>query len=133
MDLTQLKTPSGKTIQDFTIPEKFLADTQLVQLVMQSESMNDEERQYWFNLYEVMNTEQIEKLRDILLREKEKLAEIERKYAKKNIDPVEATRIAAEKAAQRAAEQAEIKKRERAQEMKEKAAEEAALAELENL
>ena len=133
MDLTQIKTPTGKTIQDFTIPEDFLKDTQLVQLVLESESMNDEERQYWFNLYEVMNEEQIEKLRDILTREKEKLAEIERKYAKKNMDPAEAARIAQAKATQRAQNQAIIKAKEKEQEQKEKAAEAAALAELENL
>ncbi len=134
MDLTTIKTPSGKTIQDFEIPEELLKnDPGLVDLIMLSESMNDDERQYWFNLTKVMNTEQIEKLRDILTRERNKLAEIEAKYAKKNIDPIAAARKAEELAQQRAAEQAQIKAREAAAEAKEKVQEEAVLAELENL
>ena len=133
MNLPQLKTPSGKTIQDFTIPEEFLKDTQLVQLIMESESMNDDERQYWFNLFDVMSPEQVQKLRDILTRERDKLAEIENKYAKKNIDLAQAQRIANEKAAQRTREQDAIEAREKAYEAKEKEAEAAALAELENL
>ena len=133
MSLPHLKTPSGKTIQDFTIPEEFLKDTQLVQLIMESESMNDDERQYWFNLFDVMSPEQVQKLRDILTRERDKLAEIENKYAKKNIDLAQAQRIANEKAAQRTREQDAIEAREKAYEAKEKEAEAAALAELENL
>ncbi len=67
MDLKNIKTKTGKTIADFKIPEKFLADVELTTLVMKSESMDDGERQYWFNLYDVMSVEQIDKLRDILV------------------------------------------------------------------
>ncbi len=134
MDLTQIKTKSGKTIQDFIIPEELMnLDPQMVQLILESESMDDDERQYWFNLTEVMSTEQLEKLRDILVREKERLAEIEAKYAKKKVDPAEAARIAQEKADQRAREQAEIKKRENQVEAAESKKEEELLSELEEL
>ena len=82
-DLTTVKTKSGKAITDFQVPEDLINnDPELVALVMGSESMDDAERQYWFNLWLVMNAEQVEKLRDILTREKKKLAEIEAKYAK---------------------------------------------------
>ncbi len=134
MDLTQIKTASGKTIADFQIPEKLLQnDPGLVDLILRSESMNDSERQYWFNLSEVMNAQQIDKLRDILTRERQKLAEIDAKYNKKPVDPAEAARIAEEKAAQRAAQQQDLAAREQAAEAQEKAEEAAALAELEAL
>ncbi len=134
MNLKTIKTPSGKTITDFEIPEDLLKnDPELVDLIMKSESMDDNERQYWFNLTKVMNTEQIEKLRDILVRERKKLAEIEAKYAKKNIDPIVAARQAEELARQRAAQQAKVKSKEAAHEAQEKVEEAAVLAELENL
>jgi hypothetical protein len=133
MTLQNIKTKTGKTIQDFIIPTKIRTDEQLLQLIMESESMKDEERQYWFNLTEIMTTEQIEKLRTILVREKQKLAEIDAKYNKKKEDPVVARRRARAKADHRAAKQARISAQEKAQEAKEKAAEAAALAELQAL
>jgi len=81
-DLTTIHTPkTGKMLKDFEVPEKFLTEyPELVEMILLSESMNDGERQYWFNLSEVMNAEQTEKLRGILTRERSKLAEIEAKY-----------------------------------------------------
>jgi len=135
MDLTQLKTPTGKAITDFRIPAKLMQnDPALVDLIMRSESMKDEERQYWFNLYEVMNEGQIEKLRDILTRERAKLAEIDAKYGKKpEIDPVEAAKKAEDMAQKRAAEQAALKKREAEAQAKEAHAEDALMNELAGL
>jgi len=134
MDLTQIKTNTGKTIADFKIPQKMIEnDPALVDLILKSESMNDSERQYWFNLSEVMNTAQVEKLRDILTRERQKLAEIDAKYNKKPVDPVEAAQKAKQMADQRAAHQQNLAQREQAQEAAEQAQEEAALAELEAL
>ncbi len=53
----------------------------LVVLVLESKSINEpKEKQSRFDLYSLMNQEQIDKLRDILTREKQKLAEIEAKY-----------------------------------------------------
>lgn len=81
-DLNAIRTPkTGKMLKDFEVPEKFLNQyPEIVAMILRSESMNDSERQYWFNLTEVMNTEQVEKLRGILTRERQKLAEIEAKY-----------------------------------------------------
>lgn len=66
----------------FNIPEDFLIqNSDLVVLVLESKSISEEkEKQSWFDLYPLMNNEQITKLRDILTKEKEKLAEIEQKY-----------------------------------------------------
>jgi len=114
IDLNLLKTPkTKKTIKDFRIPQDLIDnDKSIIDLIMRSESMKDEERQYWFNLSEIMNEEQIEKLRDILARERKKLAEIDEKYGKKKIDPVEVARKNKEMQARRAAEQKALAERE---------------------
>ncbi|HCI03481.1 MAG: hypothetical protein QF755_01455 [Candidatus Peribacteraceae bacterium] len=54
----------------------------LIKLILASESMNDEERQYWVNILPVMTPDQISSLRDILETEKKQLAEIDKKYSK---------------------------------------------------
>ena len=71
--------------KDYTIPSEFIQDTpDLIVLILQSRSIDTpEEKQNWFNLLPMMNTEQIEKLRAILIKEKTKLAEIEEKYEEK--------------------------------------------------
>ena len=71
--------------QNYSIPDAMLEDnSDLVVLVLESKSISDaKEKQSWFDLYSLMNQEQIDKLRDILTREKEKLAEIEAKYQAK--------------------------------------------------
>ncbi len=69
----------------FAIPSEFIEDTpDLIVLILQSRSIDtSEEKQNWFNLLPMMNTEQLEKLRAILIKEKSKLAEIEAKYEEK--------------------------------------------------
>jgi hypothetical protein len=71
--------------KDYTIPSEFIEDTpDLIALILLSRSIDTpEEKQNWFNLLPMMNTEQIEKLRAILIKEKTKLAEIEAKYEDK--------------------------------------------------
>ena len=67
---------------NYSIPDDMLqTNPDLVVLVLESKSISEQkEKQSWFDLYPLMNQEQIDKLRDILTREKEKLAEIEAKY-----------------------------------------------------
>lgn len=67
---------------------KIPADTQskfaaLIELIKGSESMNDEERQYWINILPIMTGEQLKNLEEILVNEKEQLAAIDQKYAEK--------------------------------------------------
>ncbi|MCA9371136.1 MAG: hypothetical protein KC680_04215 [Candidatus Peregrinibacteria bacterium] len=54
---------------------------ELIELIKHSESMNDEERQYWINILPVMTPEQIDNLQSILENEKKQLAEIDKRYA----------------------------------------------------
>lgn len=53
----------------------------LIDLIIETKSMDDKERQYWFHILPVMNVQQVEKLKTILLNEKSKLAEIDQKYS----------------------------------------------------
>lgn len=54
----------------------------LIELVKASESMNNEERQYWINILGIMTPEQIRNLEEILVNEKKQLAAIDQKYNK---------------------------------------------------
>ncbi|PIR54311.1 hypothetical protein COU75_01530 [Candidatus Peregrinibacteria bacterium CG10_big_fil_rev_8_21_14_0_10_42_8] len=56
---------------------------ELVEMIVSSESMNNEERQYWINILPIMTPEQMKNLHDILTNEKVQLAAIDKKYAKK--------------------------------------------------
>ena len=136
IDLGKLRTPNtGKTIKDFKIPEYMLKeDKELVELIMLSESMNDGERQYWFDLTKTMNLQQVEKLRDILLKERAKLAEIEEKYGVKKtakLSPEDAAKKNAQMEKNMREKQAAIKAREAQVEATEN--EDDILAELDNL
>ena len=70
---------------NYNIPDDMLHNnTDLVVLVLESKSINEpKEKQSWFDLYALMNQDQIDNLRDILTREKQKLAEIEARYQAK--------------------------------------------------
>jgi hypothetical protein len=72
----------------FNIPDEYLEeDPELVTLILESKAIDtDEEKQNWLNLLLLMTDEQIEKLREILLKERQKLKEIEEKYEKKKIE-----------------------------------------------
>ena len=87
MDLIKKKLPQElrEQVEKFTIPDEFLSTMpDLIVLVLNSKSMdNPEEKQSRFNLLPMMNKEQIDKLKDILTREKQKLSEIEQKYEQK--------------------------------------------------
>ncbi|MBM3227470.1 hypothetical protein FJZ27_01235 [Candidatus Peribacteria bacterium] len=75
--------PSSGAHSAVTVPpetmEKF---HDLVELILASESMNDEERQYWINILPIMTPEQIQNLNQILNQERQQLAVIDQKYGK---------------------------------------------------
>lgn len=60
--------------------------TDLIELINGSESMNDEERQYWIQILPIMTPPQVQNLREILQNEKKQLADIDRKYSSKTVD-----------------------------------------------
>ena len=53
---------------------------ELIKLILYTESMDDDERQYWFDIMPSMTDSQIDRLYDILETEKKKLEELEVKY-----------------------------------------------------
>lgn len=54
--------------------------SELVKLVLNTESMDNNEKQYWFDMLPSMTDEQIDRLFDILEKEMRKLEELEIKY-----------------------------------------------------
>lgn len=65
----------------YTIPESVKSQfPDLVALLIKTESMNDEERDYWFQVLPIMNEDQIIKLRTILVNEREQLKKIDTEY-----------------------------------------------------
>jgi len=89
-ELIQKKLPNDlwSIASEFTMPENFLnEDIELIILILKSKSIDKkEEKQSRFNLLSIMNKEQVDRLRDILIREKNKLEEIEKKYEEKKIE-----------------------------------------------
>ena len=55
---------------------------ELIKLIIHTESMDDDERQYWFDIMPSMTDSQIDRLYNILETEKKKLEELELKYQK---------------------------------------------------
>lgn len=52
----------------------------LVPLIIETESMDDEEREYWFQILPIMTEDQIDKFRKILLSEKAQLEKLDAEY-----------------------------------------------------
>jgi hypothetical protein len=59
------------------VQEKF---PDLIQLIKETESMNDEERDYWFQILPIMTEDQIKKFREILVNEKQQLTSLDKEY-----------------------------------------------------
>ena len=82
MTAKKAQATTGKSGNGVTIPpETQEQHPELIALILGSESMNDEERQYWVNILPVMTPDQIENLKDILLNEKKQLEAIDKKYS----------------------------------------------------
>lgn len=60
--------------------EMYAEYPELIKLILATESMEDEERQYWFDIMPSMNDSQVDRLFNILETERRKLEELEVKY-----------------------------------------------------
>lgn len=68
-------------MERFEIPKVVIEKhKELVELVLVTQSMNDEERQYWFHILPIMSEAQVERLREILVTEQKKLAQLNQSY-----------------------------------------------------
>jgi len=76
------KSAGGQSVFDkFEIPETVKQQyPDLIPLILGTESMNDDERQYWFQILPIMTDEQVGKLREILTNEKSQLAQLDKNY-----------------------------------------------------
>jgi Spy/CpxP family protein refolding chaperone len=74
-------TPAATTGKVFNIPQAVLDKyPDLVEMIKKSESMADEERDYWFQILPIMTDEQVDRLRKILTEESEQLAKLDTQY-----------------------------------------------------
>jgi len=78
-------SPAGLTPQtlDQKYPVPLLVKQkypELPTLIMQTESMSEEEREYWFQIMPIMAEDQLDKLKTILISEKDQLAQLDKEY-----------------------------------------------------
>ena len=85
----------SKDLKKYSISEHYLSEyPEIIFLVMTSKSLADQkDKQSWFNLMPIMNDEQMDKLYDILTRERLKINSIEKKYERKKQEIVEKYRV----------------------------------------
>lgn len=96
----------------FNIPEIVLSKyPELVALIKKTESMSDEERQYWFQILPIMTEDQVTRLRKILAEEDAQLTKLDDQYQdelnklnKKHLDEWSAFEKQQEREARQAAE-----------------------------
>ncbi len=104
----------------------------LEQLINETESMTVEEREYWFQILPIMTDEQIQKLRGILVHEKEQLAKLDKEY-ETEISKLNDKHVLEQKEQERQEEREELVQKEAAHEEEEQAAEEELLKQLEDV
>ena len=107
------------------------AHPKLVVLIIGAKSMDDEEKKYWFHLLPDMTAEQIDRLKNILETEKNKLAAIDEKYQKRMAELKEQENIRREEEAERARARTQREEAERQAEAEEKKREEEILRRIE--
>lgn len=120
----------AKYIIPAIVREKF---PDLVKLIYETESMNEEEREYWLQIMPIMSEDQIVKFREILVNERDQLAKLDKEYNqemskidnKAPVQPLDETK--------RLEEINKIKTAEAAQNKKETGEEEALLGQLNSL
>jgi RPA family protein len=105
---------------------------ELVQMILDTESMNNEERQYWVDLLPIMTPEQVENLYAILDNERKKLAEIDNYYSQK-VEDIEKAEEAEKIEQERREKMKHLQSTEEANEASEKELEAQLMAELDNL
>tara|TARA_Y100000031_G_C8012856_1_gene288891 strand:- start:14 stop:466 length:453 start_codon:yes stop_codon:yes gene_type:complete len=104
----------------------------LEKLIVETESMTDEERDYWFQILPIMTDEQIEKLRGILIHEKEQLAKLDTEY-ETELSKLNEKHVMEFKQQEREEKRSKLKAQEHASEQEEAAAEADLLKQLEDV
>lgn len=72
---------SGASGTQFNIPQAVLDKyPELVEMIKKTESMTDEEREYWFQILPIMTEDQVTRLKNILSEEAAQLAKLDDQY-----------------------------------------------------
>jgi len=73
-----------KEAEKYYIIPKLARETfpDLIKLIFETESMDEDEREYWLQILPIMTEDQIKKFRDILVNEKEQLKKLDQDYQK---------------------------------------------------
>lgn len=126
--------PTGDDLfNKFDIPETVRAQyPDLIPLILETESMNDDERQYWFQILPIMTEEQVTKLKEILLNEKKQLADLDRQY-ETDMKKINTKHVSQWKAFEAAEKRKQLKSAETAAEHGEKTTEEELLQKLQGI
>lgn len=82
-DSTIAATTAQDPVQVIIPPQTSQLFPDLVKMILESKSMNNQERNYWLQVLPVMTQDQVTELKNILETEIKKLAEIEAKYGAK--------------------------------------------------
>ena len=127
------KKTSKKQEEKFHIPQAVKDNyPNLIPLIIHTESMDDEEREYWFQILPIMTEDQVEKFKDILVTEKQQLAKLDQEYeaelAKINEKHLQEWQVFEAKQQREA-----LAKKEKAHEAHESSTEEELLEKLQNL
>lgn len=73
--------PPADSGKQFNIPPAVLAKyPDLVEMIKKTESMTDEEREYWFQILPIMTEDQVVRLKNILSEEATQLAKLDEQY-----------------------------------------------------
>ncbi len=74
-------TPASVTPGQFNVPAAVMEKyPQLVELIKKTESMSNEEREYWFQILPIMTEEQVTRLKTILDQEAAQLSKLDDQY-----------------------------------------------------
>lgn len=104
----------------------------LIPLILETESMDDEEREYWFQILPIMTNEQVDQFKHILVTEKEQLAKLDAEY-EAELAKINEKHINQWQAFETKQQREALEKSEKAYEVGEEAAEADLLAKLQNL
>lgn len=104
----------------------------LAALMAGTESMTQEERDYWFQIMPIMTDDQVQKLRNILIHEKEQLAKLDTEY-EAELAKLNDKHVLEWKEKEQREKREQIKTAESAEKAKEKASEDALLQQLDNV
>lgn len=104
----------------------------LIPLILETESMDDEEREYWFQILPIMTNEQVGKFREILISEKEQLAKLDDEY-EKELNKINEKHLLEWQEFETKQKREELEKKEKVEEKEEVGVEEELLKKLEEL